>query len=100
MAWHHHHQPLLFLMEDPIVHTDVHPFGGIDPTCPCSEDPALIAKVHAAVEQGLMKDTLIIRGKPLWCVCMGQAGHAVRVLRVYYGRPATPLSQLKGVFFP
>ena len=60
-------QPLLVLMEDPILHTTERPFCG-DPSCPCSEDPALIAEVHEAVEQGLItpeEATLIIQGKTL-----------------------------------
>ncbi len=60
-------QPLLVLMEDPILHTTEHPFCG-DPSCPCSEDPALIAEVNEAVKQGLItpeEATLIIQGKTL-----------------------------------
>ncbi len=61
-------QPLLVLMEDPIIHTDDHPFCGTDPTCDCHEDPELIAEVYEAVEQGLVtpeEATLIIQGKTL-----------------------------------
>jgi hypothetical protein len=53
------HQPFRVLME--------HPFCG-DPSCPCSEDPALIAEVYEAVKQGLItpeEATLIIQGKTL-----------------------------------
>ena len=60
--------PLIVLMEDPIIHTDDHPFCGIDPTCGCHEDPALISEVHEAVKQGLItpeEATLIIQGKTL-----------------------------------
>ena len=60
-------QPFLVLMEDPIMHTTERPFCG-DPSCPCSEDPALIAEVNEAVKQGLItpeEATLIILGKTL-----------------------------------
>jgi hypothetical protein len=62
-----HQHPLLVLMEDPILHTTERPFCG-DPSCPCSEDPALIAEVNEAIEQGLItpeEATLIIQGKTL-----------------------------------
>ncbi len=62
-----HQQPFLVLMEDPILHTTERPFCG-DPSCPCSEDPALIAEVNEAVKQGLItpeEATLIIQGKTL-----------------------------------
>lgn len=60
--------PLLVLMEDPILHTDDHPFCSSDPTCGCHEDLELIAEVNAAVAQGLItpeEATLIIQGKTL-----------------------------------
>ncbi len=60
--------PLLVLMEDPILHTDDHPFCSIDPTCPCHEDQALISEVAVAVEQGLLTQeeaTQLIAGKTL-----------------------------------
>ncbi len=59
--------PIMIPMEDPIIHTDDHPFCG-DSTCPCAEDPELIAEVYQAVEQGLMTQeeaTLLIQGKTL-----------------------------------
>ena len=59
--------PIMIPMEDPIIHTDDHPFCG-DPTCLCAEDPELIAEVYQAVEQGLMTQeeaTLLIQGKTL-----------------------------------
>ena len=68
MAWHRQQPPLIVLMEDPIIHTDDHPFCSIDPTCSCHEDPVLISEVYAAVEQGLItpeEATLIIQGKTL-----------------------------------
>jgi hypothetical protein len=64
----HHQQPLLVLMEDELIHTDDHPFCGTDPTCPCHRDPALLAAVNEAVEQGLITQeeaTLMIEGKTL-----------------------------------
>ena len=67
MANHQQQHPLLVLMEDPILHTTERPFCG-DPSCPCSEDPALIAEVNEAVKRGLItpeEATLIIQGKTL-----------------------------------
>ena len=46
------HIPIVILMEDPILHTDTHPFCGDDPTCPCHRDVALLAEVAEAVAQG------------------------------------------------
>ena len=63
-----HQPPLLVLMEDPIIHTDDHPFCSIDPTCPCHEDQELISEVAVAVEQGLLtpeEATQLIAGKTL-----------------------------------
>ena len=60
--------PFIVLMEDEMIHTDDHPFCGIDPTCGCHEDPELLAEVHEAVKQGLItpeQATLIIQGKTL-----------------------------------
>ena len=62
------HSPLLVLMEDPIIHTDDHPFYSSDPTCPCHEDQVLLAEVSDAVKQGLItpeEATLLIQGKTL-----------------------------------
>ncbi len=42
----------IVLMEDPIIHTDTHPFYRDDPTCPCHRDVALLAAVAEAVAQG------------------------------------------------
>ena len=55
MAKHQEIQhPIPILMEDPIIHTAEHPFCSIDPSCPCHDDPELIAEVHLKVEQGLL----------------------------------------------
>jgi len=35
-------------------HTDDHPFCVTNPTCPCHEDPDLIAPIAQAVQDGLM----------------------------------------------
>lgn len=43
---------LIVLMEDPILHTDTHPFCRDDPTCPCHRYPELLAEVAEAVAQG------------------------------------------------
>ena len=67
MANHQQQQPLLVLMGNPILHTTERPFCD-DPSCTCREDPALIAEVNEAVEQGLItpeEATLIIQGKTL-----------------------------------
>ncbi len=39
---------------DNLQHTDAHPFCVTDPTCPCHEDPNLIAPIAQAVTDGLM----------------------------------------------
>ena len=60
-------QPIVILMEDPIIHTDDHPFCG-DPTCLCAEDPALLAELTHQVEEGLLTSaeaTNIVKGKTL-----------------------------------
>ncbi len=55
MAKHHeHHETIVILMEDPIIHTQQNPFCSIDPNCPCHDDPELIAEVTQEVEQGLL----------------------------------------------
>lgn len=49
-------------------HTDDHPFCLTDPTCPCHEDPTLIAPLAQAVQDGLMtpaEATDYIMGKTL-----------------------------------
>ncbi len=59
--------PIVIPMEDPIIHTADQPFCS-DPTCPCKEDPELIAEVAAQVEQGLLtheEATQVIAGKTL-----------------------------------
>src|SRR5260370_33207177 len=97
-----HQHPLIVLMEDEIIHTDDHPFCSIDPTCGCHEDPELIAEVNVAVEQGLThprKQRSSSRANPS-SVRIG-AGSAMRLLLVHHRMVCdSPLSQLKGVFFP
>ena len=58
---------LIVLMEDPLIHTDAHPFCS-DPACPCHEDQELVAEVALAVEQGLLtpaEATHLVHGKTL-----------------------------------
>ena len=47
-----HSDPIVIRMEDPIIHTDNHPFCD-DPTCPDKEDPELLAQVAQLVQDGL-----------------------------------------------
>ncbi len=57
--------PIVIPMEDPILHTQSHPFCG-DPTCPCHEDSELLSDVAQAVEQGLLtaaEATRFVEGK-------------------------------------
>ncbi len=59
--------PIVIPVEDPILHTQSHPFCG-DPTCPCKEDPELLAEVALAVENGLLtagEATNLVKGKAL-----------------------------------
>ncbi len=59
--------PIVIPMEDDILHTQSHPFCS-DPTCPCREDPELLAEVAHAVEQGLLtpaEATRFVEGKAL-----------------------------------
>ncbi len=54
-------------MEDDILHTQSHPFCS-DPTRPCKEDPALLAEVALAVENGLLtaeEASNLVEGKAL-----------------------------------
>jgi hypothetical protein len=53
MARHQEQTPIVIPMEDAILHTQSHPFCS-DPTCPCKEDPELLAEVALAVENGLL----------------------------------------------
>ncbi len=58
-------EPIVIPMEDPILHTQSHPFCS-DPTCPCKEDPELLSDVAHAVEQGLLtpdEATRFVEGK-------------------------------------
>jgi hypothetical protein len=57
--------PIVIPMEDNLVHTDHDQFCS-DPTCPCHEDPELLADVAWAVEQGLLtpdEATRVAQGK-------------------------------------
>jgi hypothetical protein len=52
MLSQHEYIPLVILMEDPIIHTNDHPFCGSDPSCPCHRDSTLLAEVTVLVAQG------------------------------------------------
>jgi len=67
MARQHEQTPIVIPMEDDILHTQSHPFCS-DPSCPCHEDPELLANVAQAVEQGLLtpaEATRLVEGKAL-----------------------------------
>ena len=67
MARQQEHTPFVIPMEDPVLHTDTHPFCG-DPVCPCHEDQELIMEVTQAVNQGLLtpaEATNLVNGKTL-----------------------------------
>ena len=60
--------PIAIQMEDPILHTAAHPFCGIDPTCPCTEDQEALAALAQQVEDGLLtpeEATNIATGKTI-----------------------------------
>ena len=62
------HHPIVIPMEDPILHTAVHPFCGIDLACPCYEDQEALAALAQQVEDGLLtpeEATNIATGKTL-----------------------------------
>ncbi|MBV9690086.1 MAG: hypothetical protein JO202_10310 [Ktedonobacteraceae bacterium] len=61
-------RPIPIPMEDPIMHTDEHPFCAFDPfdDCPCHEDPTLIGEVNQQVTDGLLtpdEATSIVTGR-------------------------------------
>ena len=63
----HIHHPIPILMEDPLVHTDEHPFCS-DSTCPDKEDSELLAEVAQLVQDGLLtpnEATNYVMGKTL-----------------------------------
>ncbi len=65
MAHQQEQTPLVITMEDDILHTQSHPFCS-DPTCPCKEDPELLAEVALAAENGLLtaeEATNLVKGK-------------------------------------
>jgi len=67
MARQQERTPIVIPMEDDILHTQSHPFCS-DPTCPCKEDPELLAGVALAVENGLLtaeEATNLVEGKAL-----------------------------------
>ena len=67
MINHQQHQPLIVLMEDEIIHTDIHLFCP-DPSYPCHVDQQLLSEVGEAVKAGLLTQeeaTLMIQGKTL-----------------------------------
>lgn len=45
--------PIAIPMEDPLVHTDEHPFCS-DPQCPDKEDETLISELAQKVRDGLL----------------------------------------------
>ncbi|MDQ2903297.1 MAG: hypothetical protein ABI456_07075 [Ktedonobacteraceae bacterium] len=52
-------------MEDPLVHTDVHPFCD-DPRCFCHDDHSNITRVYDQYQEGLITEreaTNIVNGK-------------------------------------
>jgi len=60
-------QPLVVLMEDDLIHTPESPFCS-DTTCPCREDPLLLAELDQQVTDGLLtpdEATAIVLGKTL-----------------------------------
>ena len=66
MPTHGQSQRPIVIMEDDLIHTTDHPFCSTDPTCPCHEDPDLLAEVAEAVQQGLLtpqEATLFVAGK-------------------------------------
>ena len=66
MPFHIEH-PIPIPMEDDLVHTDHDPFCS-DPTCPCHEDPDLLAEVAQQVDVGLLNPaeaTRLMQGRQL-----------------------------------
>lgn len=60
--------PVIPLEEDDLLHTLTDPFCFVDPSCPCHEDPVLIAEVAVQVENGLLtpiEATRLIKGEML-----------------------------------
>jgi hypothetical protein len=49
----HIQHPIPIPMENPIIHTDDHPFCD-DVTCPDKDDPQLLAQVAQYIEDGLL----------------------------------------------
>lgn len=47
--------PIVIPMEDNLVHTANSPFCS-DPTCPCHDDPDLIAEANVLYQDGLLTD--------------------------------------------
>jgi hypothetical protein len=50
------------------MHTADHPFCGLDPACPCYEDPDNIRALSQAIEEGLLtpeEATEVIRGRTI-----------------------------------
>ena len=48
-------KPYIVLMEDPIIHTDDHPFCS-DPTCECHSDQAAIDEMNDLFAGGLLTE--------------------------------------------
>lgn len=55
MSYHHPYgENFIPVIPSTNDHTDDHPFCPTDPTCPCHEDPNLIAPITQAVTDGLL----------------------------------------------
>ncbi|MBO0793643.1 MAG: hypothetical protein J2P36_22195 [Ktedonobacteraceae bacterium] len=59
--------PIPVPMEDELLHTEEHRFCS-NPTCPCHDDPSLIASVAQQVDDGLLlpdEATRLVQGKQI-----------------------------------
>ena len=57
---------IVILCEDEILHTPEKPFCSVNTTCPCHEDPLLMAEVQTFVQEGLFtpeEATAFVAGK-------------------------------------
>ena len=54
--------------EREMLHSQAYPFCSTDPTCPCHEDPELIAEVAKQVDDGLLtkeEATRVVKGEQI-----------------------------------